>query len=114
MKKVVLFLFLSFSLLAVDYPTFYKELGNGYKGSSVYIDGEFTNYRCYKESGSRASLNGYCKVFLDVYHDNNFLRSVAVFVGTTWESDLKSSKKGDTFSFSCTYKNSLSIFKDCN
>jgi len=114
MKILVLVFIFSNLLFGVSFSTLYEVRGKGYDNSNVYIDGEFTSYRCSINSGLNNSRDNYCKVFLDVIENGKFISSVAVFVGTTWESDFKNAKRGDTYSFSCTYKNSLSTFKYCN
>jgi len=115
MKKIVLICILVSSLFSVSYSTLRSSGGSNYNNSIVYIDGEFNSYRCTKDrrvNGER--VDGYCKVQLSAVDGGSFIGYVSVIVGTTWESDFKSASRGDLFSFSCTYKNNMSNFKDCN
>jgi len=106
-----LFLIVPVLLSAVDYSTLYSERGKGYEDSHVTIRGKFNSYSCNK---SRRSIDNYCNVALSVYDGDKYLNRVVLQVGTTYESDLKDSKRDDLFTFGCTYKGSLNNFKDCN
>jgi len=115
MKKIILFFTFCSSLFSVSYSTLYSSGGLNYKNSIVYINGDFNSYRCIKDrriNGHR--VDGYCKVQLSATDRGSFISYVSVVVGTTWESDFKSAKRGDFFSFSCTYRHSIINFKDCN
>lgn len=112
--RFFLFLFLSFSsLYSISYPTLYKVRGSGYLDSHVSITGKFTRFTCYDSPSYTKDRRDYCKVSLTVYDNDVFVNHVALHVGTTWKSDFKSSRKGDIFSFGCTYKGDYTVFKDC-
>ena len=114
MKKIILSFSLAVSLFAVDYSTLRSGNSSNYENSVVDIHGKFLSYRCTKDrrvNGNR--VDGYCKVQLKAMDNDEFIGYVALYVGTTWESDFKSASRNDMFSFSCTYKNNLSVFRDC-